>query len=56
MATLKNLTWWFYNDVAHGDFHDAETSAVLSTPSVFLSDRLIARKDAFYTPPSPPLR
>ena len=54
-ATLKNLTWWFYNNVSHGDYRDAQTSAVLSTPSVFLSDRLVARADAFYTPPSQPL-
>jgi hypothetical protein len=55
MATLKNLTWWFYNDVAHGDARDAATSAVLRTPSVFLSNRLIARSDTFFTPPSQPL-
>ena len=55
VATLKNLTWWFYNNVAHGDSRDAQTSAVLSTPSVFLSNRLMARSDVFYTPPSQPL-
>lgn len=55
LATLKNLTWWFYNSVAHGDSRDAQTSAVLSTPSVYLSNRLTARSDTFYTPPSQPL-
>lgn len=55
LATLKNLTWWFYNNVAHGDYHDAQTTAVLNTPSVYLSNRLIARSDTYYTPPSQPL-
>jgi hypothetical protein len=55
METLKKLTWWFYENVAHGDARDAQTTAVLRTPSVFLSDRLVARSDTFYTPPSRPL-
>lgn len=55
LTTLKNLTWWFHNNAAHGDARDAETSAILSTPSVYLSNRLIARSDVFFNPPSQPL-
>ena len=55
IATLKNITWWFHNNVAHGDFQDVATSALLSTPSIYLSNRLRARIDTHSQPPSQPL-
>jgi hypothetical protein len=53
VATLKNLTWWFHNDAAHGAPQDSQTATLFTNSSFFLSNRLQARPDAFF--PSQPL-
>jgi hypothetical protein len=42
LTTLKNLTAWFYDNVAHGSPTDITTSFVLANNRIYLSDRLQA--------------
>jgi hypothetical protein len=38
LTTLKNITWWFHNDVVHGS--SPQTNQVLNPPGIYLEDRL----------------
>ena len=38
LTTMKNITWWFHENVAHGTA--PPTAAILSQPGIYLEDRL----------------